>query len=291
MYTLSYILATYNRLPFLKITLSELFKALQDTEEIVVVDGCSDDGTKEYLQELFLAGKIHQFISEPDRNQAHGWNKALLMARGTIIKKIIDDDVFCYSAIQKCKNYMLLNDKIDIIISNDLSTHLDNHGKIEEHSRLPQFQQWKSGLVPSFTFGDVHMLVRRSSLPLVGLYKASFIMIDWEYSLRASHLGANIGFYTGYNALSVYHHESISNNVNQKEIALQGNYIRKLYEYKGDNAELTWWSRIKIFIGRQLNKTNDIPLNLDEQDIVTVYKDLYHSLQAKNDTTEAIFII
>jgi glycosyltransferase involved in cell wall biosynthesis len=78
----SYIIATRNRLPFLKITLEKLITAIQPDEEIVVVDGNSTDGSREYLQGLFQAGSIHQYLSESDKNQAHGWNKALLMAKG-----------------------------------------------------------------------------------------------------------------------------------------------------------------------------------------------------------------
>src|SRR6201996_2610394 len=166
---LSYIIATYNRLPFLKVTLGKLLDELHPGEEIVVVDGNSTDGSKEYLQQLFDSGKIHQFISEPDKNQAHAWNKAMLMANGTIIKKIIDDDVFCYEAIRKCKGYMLHNPAVDVIISNDLSSPLNNYKSIEQHSRLPQFEKWKQGITPSFTFRDAHLLIRKSALAYIGL--------------------------------------------------------------------------------------------------------------------------
>ena len=71
-----------------KITLGKLLDELQPGEEIVIVDGGSTDGSKKYLQTLFDKGKIHQYVSEPDHNQAHAWNKAMLMARGIIIKKI-----------------------------------------------------------------------------------------------------------------------------------------------------------------------------------------------------------
>src|SRR5438105_5011530 len=127
MYDLSYIIATRNRLPLLKITLQKLMDGLQPGEEIVVVDGDSTDGSKEYLQSLFAEGKIHQYISEPDKNQAHAWNKAMLAASGTIIKKIIDDDVFGYDAIRHCKNYMLQNPAVDVVISNDLGSTLNDH--------------------------------------------------------------------------------------------------------------------------------------------------------------------
>jgi len=163
-FDLSFIIATCNRLSFLKITLQKLIDELQPDEEIVVVDGNSTDGSKEYLQQLFNEGKIHQFISEPDKNQAHAWNKAMLMAKGAIIKKIIDDDVFCYKAIRECKSYMLLNPGVDVMISNDLESNLYNYKSIQKLSRLSQFKKWNKGITPSFTFGDVHMLVRKSTL-------------------------------------------------------------------------------------------------------------------------------
>ncbi|MFN6067657.1 MAG: glycosyltransferase, partial [Pseudanabaena sp.] len=152
-YTLSYIVSTRNRIQFLQIILPLLFANIQPDEEIIVVDSNSTDGTQDYLNELHSKGKIHKFISEPDKNQAHGWNKAILMAEGEIIKKIIDDDLFCFSAIQKCKNYMLTNKSIDVCISNTLTTNLNKYQTIEYESRRQYYLQWKLGKVKSFTFG------------------------------------------------------------------------------------------------------------------------------------------
>ncbi len=80
-YTLSYIVSTRNRIQFLQIILPLLFANIQPDEEIIVVDSNSTDGTQDYLNELHSKGKIHKFISEPDKNQAHGWNKAILTRR------------------------------------------------------------------------------------------------------------------------------------------------------------------------------------------------------------------
>ncbi|WP_460620260.1 glycosyltransferase, partial [Hymenobacter qilianensis] len=57
-YALSYILTTYNKLPYLKQVLERLMAARQEDEEIVVADGGSKDGTVEYLQGLYAAGRI-----------------------------------------------------------------------------------------------------------------------------------------------------------------------------------------------------------------------------------------
>ena len=293
-YNLSYVITTRNRLAFLKITLEKLLLELQPDEEVVIVDSNSTDGSKEYLEQLFTAGKIHQYISEPDHNQAHGWNKAMLMAKGILIKKIIDDDVFCYPAIQTCKKYMLQNVRVDVLISNDLSSSLNNNTIIEKHTRLSQFEGWRKGLTPSFTFGDVHMMIRRSSLAYIGLYNTSYIMMDWEYSLRISYIRANITYYTGYNALSVAHPQTISSLKNEKLINKQGKKGEIFYEYNGDAAEISYWSKIKIFIGNAIHKQQQLSVktsdNVSETDNSLIYDHYYNYISDLNKSSSFIFI-
>jgi len=292
---LSYIIATRNRLDFIKITLGKLLRELQSDEEIVVVDGASTDGSKEYLQELFEKGIIHQYISEADKNQAHGWNKAMLMARGILIKKIIDDDVFCYKAIRACKEYMLQNPQVDVVISNDLSSTITRHKKINKLSRMPQFERWKEGLVPSFTFGDVHMLIRRDSLAWIGLYNTSYVMMDWEYSLRISYLKSNIAYYTGYNALSVGHPQSVTATRNISLLNAQAERAESFYEYAGDQAEISNWSKVKILVGKTLNYDKNKPQNDDRNDqqtvgMDTIYERFYAHLSKENESGDFSFI-
>jgi len=291
--SLSYIIATRNRLPFLKITLERLVMELQPDEEIVVVDGSSDDGSKEYLQGLFEVGKIHQLISEPDKNQAHAWNKAMLMAKGTILKKIIDDDVFCYPAIRQCKNFMLVNPAVDVIISNDLGCNLHEYKKIQKGSRLSQFEKWKNGVTPSFTFGDVHMLIRRCALAYIGLYSTGYVMMDWEYSLRTSYRQANIVYYTGYNALSVAHPGNVSSSKNRRLITEQGEKGALIYEYKGDRAEISLWSKMKIQAGKRLrpkSENDSIDDGLPVENIDTIYSYLYDYIDGINHMQEFTFL-
>lgn len=290
---LSYIIATVNRLPFLKITLQRLCDELQPNEEIIVVDGNSTDGTKEYLQALYKTGKINQLISEPDKNQAHAWNKALLLANGIIIKKIIDDDVFCYHAIRNCKNFMLANPDIDVVISNDLSSNLNDYKKIQKASRLPYFKRWKNGSSQSFTFGDVHMLVRKRSLSYIGLYNTDFIMIDWEYSLRISYLKANIAYYTGYNALSVGHSLTVSAGKDNKLSVEQGKRVAALYKYHGDHSDISEWSKIKIYLGKMLYKISppDTTIHGHIDKIDNIYNYYNNHLLTLNDADEYQFIL
>lgn len=289
---LSFIISTRNRLDFLKITLVKLIESLNSGEEIVVVDGNSNDGSREYLLQLFNNGKIHQFISEPDRNQAHGWNKAMLMANGKIIKKIIDDDVFDYSNIRKCADYMLANSAIDVVISNELNASLTNYLQISKSSRLAQFEDWKQKRTESFTFSDVHILIRKSSLSYIGLYHTDFVMMDWEYALRMSFLRAQIVYFTGYNALSVGHAQSVSANKNAKLVQQQGERSRLMYNYAGDAAEVTLWSRLKINIGKILYAKNNTPANAtSKKDITEAYSYFYLKIDEINNQNPGKFIV
>lgn len=295
-YTLSYIVSTRNRIQFLQIILPLLFANIQPDEEIIVVDSNSTDGTQDYLNELHSKGKIHKFISEPDKNQAHGWNKAILMAEGEIIKKIIDDDLFCFSAIQKCKNYMLTNKSIDVCISNTLTTNLNKYQTIEYESRRQYYLQWKLGKVKSFTFGDVSMLIRRSSIAYIGLYNTSFIMMDYEFSLRISYLRANIAYHTGFNAMSLFNTDSVSSKVLPKELKIEGIRANTMYEYSGDQANISPYSKLKIFIGKMLYRLGiwQITSQVNQQDyqidLREIYRFCYEYLNSVNECEDFTFL-
>ncbi|AMR31823.1 hypothetical protein A0256_10520 [Mucilaginibacter sp. PAMC 26640] len=293
---LSLIIATRNRLPFLKINLMRLIAALQPGEEIVVVDANSNDGAQEFLQELYDADKIHQFISEPDHNQAHGWNKALLMAKGTIIKKIIDDDVYSLPDIRKCCNFMLENPATDICISNSLTTILTSD-HIATDSRLKYYQAWRDGKTPCFSFGDAYMLIRKSALSYLGLFDTQFAMMDWEYSLRCSYLQANIAYYTGYNSMSVHTPGNVTSSTNGLRLKKEGEIGRIKYGYAGDRSDISLYSEIKIAIGKAINyqlKNQPIqhaPAQIPAFDELNqLYNKLYESIADHNSRGDFSFI-
>jgi len=293
-FSISYIVVTKNRLPFLKILFEQLLSNLKEDEEVVVVDGNSTDGSREFLQNLFNEKKIHQFISEADRNQAHGWNKAMLMAKGIIIKKIIDDDVHDYDAIRNCRDYMLKNPETDVCISNSLQCNLTNPEVITTESRLPWFLKWKSGAINTFSFGDVHMLIRRSSLSYIGLYDTQFKMMDWEYSLRISFLKANIAYYTGCNSLSVATPGNVSSTATKKLLKYEGAIGKLKYNYPGDGSEISLYSHIKIAIGKFIyrfkNNLQTEAVLPPEDELVKLYNFYYQKLKEHNSSYNREFI-
>ncbi len=213
--TLSYIVTTYNKISYLKQVLPYLLKNCQDDEEIIIVDGGSNDGTADYLQNLFEQGKIHQFISEKDRGEAEGFNKGILMAKGELVKIITDDDLFHYPNIQICKQYMLQNKEIDVVIGNMASLRLTHTH--ESTLRLvilkcyqKWFEEWLDKQTKNIFFCGLPLMIRKKSLAFLGLFDTSFKHIDLEYSIRISNKQANISFYTPLMLCTVINQDSVS---------------------------------------------------------------------------------
>lgn len=208
---LSYILTTYNKLTYLKITLPYLINACKNDEEIVIVDGGSTDGTAEFLKELHHQKKIHQFISEKDFGEAHGTNKAILMAKGELLKIITDDDIFDFGVIEFCKNHLLKNKEIDICGSDGLScSSLNKTNEFIPTIYREGFLEWKVTKKP-FLFCGLSYMIRRSSISKLGLLSTQFKIIDIEYSVRVSSLNANIVFCNAYSFSNIVGPDSNSN--------------------------------------------------------------------------------
>lgn len=297
---ISWVIATRNRLSLLKLCIERLLDNFQEGEEILVVDGASTDGSAEYLQNLYESGKIHGFCSQKDRNQSHGWNKVILMAKGKYIKKLIDDDIVNFDIIRECIAEMEKHPGADICISDEMSMNIDYAGSLARHTRLPQFLLWKAGKVPSFTFGDIHMIIRRESLALIGLYNPSFTMMDYEYSLRISYLKAGILYYTGCSALSVSSSETVSSQVTRALLDKEGIRANAMYEYIGDSAQISGWSKIKIQAGKwrdklsgrkKLNNQNRRKISQTNiSELSLIYSEAWKSLENENQKNPGKFI-
>ena len=180
---LSYVITTFNKLPFLKLTLGQLFENIQPNEEIVITDAASTDGTPEYLKDLYHKGLIHQYVSEPDKSEAHGFNKGFLMAKGELIKILTDDDVFYYKGIRACKKFMLDHPEIDLLGGNTSSISLgtdDFNTKIDNET----FKSWRKKEIDRFWFNGQPIIFRKQQIPLLGLFNTSILPVDYEFTMR-----------------------------------------------------------------------------------------------------------
>jgi glycosyltransferase involved in cell wall biosynthesis len=277
---LSYVVTTYNKLPFLKECMHRLVVNKKTDEEIIVVDGGSSDGSQQFLERLFQDQKIDQFLSEKDCGEAHGWNKALLMAKGDLIKIITDDDLFNYEGIIYCREFMETHMDIDILVSCVLNVHdfaEYSYSVIGSVTNPKQFELYRK---PVNTCG-LGILLRKSSIPLLGLMNPSVVRVDYEYLVRVFYGATNIAVYTSPLAVRLGNSQSNSHKFAQRmdiEKKLITNYYPKLYQdptVKCDNLtsflnflrmikqlikKYTSYRKISKQFYNQQNKSN-LPLN------------------------------
>jgi glycosyltransferase involved in cell wall biosynthesis len=238
-YTLSYVITTFNKLPYLKEVLNALWKNVQQDEEIIVIDGGSNDGTQDFLKQHFDNGKIQQYISEKDFGEAHGFNKGFLLARGEIIKLLTDDDVFYYPAIRACKRFMLENPSVEVIAGNILEMTTNIQEEVVKNVYDEDYILWTEKKKDKFFFNGQPLLIRRSALPHIGLFNTNFGMVDTEFSYRITYVKTiNIAWCK--NFLSIRIENANSNFLN---------YIKK-YERNFKQLEVTYWGYNSIIQGK-----------------------------------------
>lgn len=264
--SLSYVLTTFNKLPYLKFTLPALIAGCKADEEIIVTDGGSKDGSKEFIEGFFKEGKIHQFVSEPDKGEAHGYNKAILMARGKLIKIISDDDAYDYDEIDKCKQFMLSHPEVDALGTDGYNINLQFANSIlRRKDDAYHYRLYQERGTP-FIITGLSLLLRKSSLPLIGLFHTSFMIIDFEYSLRLTAGKANVAFYTGCSYCNIANADSNSNKY-WKRLRSEKKRLQYLYHIKTspvDREAITYCrsvlsERVKKMLGRQPKQMNLIP--------------------------------
>lgn len=226
---LSYVLTTRNKLPFLTYGLNRLINNLKSDEEIIVVDAGSNDGTVDFLKNLYKEGKIHQFISESDNGEGHGYNKSILLANGILLKLISDDDFFNFKGIQECKKIMLENNHLDVMIGNTYNTQLDDFDQIYCETEVEDnFKNYiKTGKV--FPFTGLSLMIRKSSIAFTGLFLSNITCVDTEFSLRLTSLGVNIGWTNAAIAIRIGNPQSNLHTTSKEKIAVEFDRFQYIY--------------------------------------------------------------
>jgi glycosyltransferase involved in cell wall biosynthesis len=196
---LSYITATKNKLPYLKKGLEKVITQKKPDEEILIADGGSTDGTREYLEGLKKEGKIDYFISESDFGESHALNKLFLIVKGTLVKIINDDDAYYFPAIQRCKEFMLAHPEADILgMEGGSFKHLtpSTIDILWVAGYEKNYRKWQVDHTP-FEFAVLGIMFRRTSLPILGFWNLSFTSADTEYTFRVTAGKGNVAWYTG----------------------------------------------------------------------------------------------
>ena len=184
---ISVIVPTHNAVQFIEQTLQSVVNQDYSNFECVVIDGGSNDGTLDILEEY--QGKI-RWISERDEGQSDAINKGIKLAGGDVIGYICADDVYetgCFEKIAdffdhnpdvmwvcgKCK----IMDKDGLEIRRPVTWYKNFLEKRYSYNKL---------LIADF-IAQPAVFWRKELVEEIGLFDTSEnLAMDYEYWLRAA---------------------------------------------------------------------------------------------------------
>lgn len=209
----SIVLCTYNGEQFLKDQLASLMGQTYSNLEIIVVDDCSTDGTKELL--ISFAGlydNIKLFLNEHNLGYNKNFEKAISFTKGEYISICDQDDIWFPEKIQRLMDAIGEN---WAVFSN--SEFVDGQMKQMGRKLISNdilMDSYKSILMENFFTGHTSLLRRESLQYILPIPKFGFY--DWW-----------IGFVCLYHKKLIFHNEVLTYYRVHEESVTQSKTKRK----------------------------------------------------------------
>ncbi len=176
---MSYLITTRNRADYLERTLANVREFIEAEDELIVIDGGSNDRTAEVVAES--GGLVSQFVSEPDSGEAHAFNKGLFVARGRYIKPITDDDYFYPAAMRRLVEEMEANADVDAIQCGGEVWRMEGTTpRFVAFRFLPSNLEPTAGAIYDNVCHGLGLLIRRSALVMTGGVSNSYVSVDGD---------------------------------------------------------------------------------------------------------------
>ena len=101
---ISLAMPTYNGSKFLRKQLDSIYEQTLIPDEIVVVDDCSTDNTRDILEEYKMTRGLKYYVNEKNLGYNKNYVKAIMLCNGDYILLCDQDDVWLPNKVEKCYN-------------------------------------------------------------------------------------------------------------------------------------------------------------------------------------------
>jgi glycosyltransferase involved in cell wall biosynthesis len=184
---LSIITAVHNNARFIGECIENVLSQECDFVEHIIIDGGSDDGTREIIQKYAEKYKHIRWISEKDAGQSHAINKGLDLAQGDIIGLLNVDDyyepgVFCkiISLFESAQEPAMIVGNCNVWDENELKISINKPNKLRLEDLLLGFHVNPFPINPSAYF--YHASLHSN----IGLYNPNeHYVLDVDFLFRA----------------------------------------------------------------------------------------------------------
>ena len=166
----SAIITTHGRLELLKIAIKSVQEQTYPLIEIIVVDDCSEDGTKEWLENITDPSIKYIYIPrEQSRGGNHARNVGIQISTGKYIAFLDDDDVWEKTKIEKQVRLMESNPQLGLVYCGHTKCY--ENGEKLEYIPSDKYTGNLSNKVFTMVFCTTSMiLIRKSVLDDAGTF-------------------------------------------------------------------------------------------------------------------------
>lgn len=229
----SFIMATFNKAPFLDRILNNIREFIQPDDELIIMDGGSTDDTFEVIKKH--NDIVTVFESEKDHGPAHACNKAMLKARGRIIVNLNDDDYFYPEGVRKAISVMDEHPEIDALICGG---EYMSYEPETDSFHLICYLYLPATVIRTTDVKDIpytpagFLLLNRRIIALTGLYNTRVCAADTEYMESLMSCGANFK----YLHVKMFRAIAYPHSIHHKREEWTKDYIRILLRHGEWNA-------------------------------------------------------
>ncbi len=189
----SIVTPTYNHKKYIETTIKSVITNKSNNYEVeyIVVDGNSNDGTQDVVNEYIE--HVDKFISEPDDGQADAINKGFTHATGDIYAYINSDDYYYPEAFEKVAEIFNENPDIDVIYGNCLFVTEDEQF-FRYFTEIEPFDEYRLTSCTDFIMQPACFWRKEIYDKCDGFTKDFHFGFDWEMWCRMLKAGAKFHY-------------------------------------------------------------------------------------------------
>ena len=187
----SVLIPTYNAAAFLDEAITSVLNQTFSDFELVIVDNCSTDNSKEIISKYLTDKRVRYHINETNIGHVRNFNKCLELAKGEYLKFLCADDKFHPQLLEKF--VAVMEQYPNVLLISSVPTAFGLVSKVWEppFSGLIKGKKVIQEILKNYNYlgHPTNVMIRRTGLK-VGNFKLEYKWLnDWELWLRILSIG------------------------------------------------------------------------------------------------------
>lgn len=184
----SVLMANYNNGKYLVDAINSVRQQTYTNWEIILVDDCSTDNSKDLYKELINDGRIHIFYNDQNKGCGYTKRRCAELANGEICGFLDPDDILLENALDLMVNVHLEHPSVSVVYSK--AYFCDTEYNIIDKANLPNFSSGKT-FFDYREYGSMHLATYKNVLykKTVGINPELMAGVDQDLYFKIEEVG------------------------------------------------------------------------------------------------------